>query len=370
MKKVITITLFLLLTSCHQDDYLIVEAPPGADGLPGESCTITETNNQKWINCPGFEPVILDGDSEASQEIEMCSIDAGSNGNIIYCGDVNVAYKGLGKSCTVEDTPNGLVMYCSNGKGYVYNGKDGKDGINGKDGADGAKGKDGKNGLNGKDGRDGLDGTNGADGKDGINGTSCTIKDHPEGVAITCSGITKVLYDGKNGKCTNCCKKLTCEIYKSGNHTVWFADSKYLKNDYVFIPYGIWEQDTTGLVRVTGYVISQSDSEKVWHLDVFFKNMTRIPPPGSPKHPKGNDTSKWYYYKDFSGVMVGEGDFEGAVLEIIPRGPVMQVGHGASIHNTKFGAASWFSFKVKSQPHHGPKLKDGVGDFNWTFDCY
>ena len=383
------LAVLLLLLGCY-DDTVTVIGEDGAAGPKGDSCTITAgEGGARTIKCPGSDAVVLNA-GEGGKNLEKCVINNNNPAkqNLIICGDLSVMSHGAGNQCKAEQTPQGIKLVCDDGTYHVYNGKDGKDGTDGKDGAKGDKGdagskgskgdrgEHGETGERGSDGADckdgaagkhGKDGADGRDGKDGVDGTSCKVLDHAEGAVLVCGNTRQVIYDGKNGKCTNCCRPLVCEIYKSGNHAVWFA-GKYMKNDYVFTPYGIWEQDSTGLVRVTGYIGSQSEPTKGWHIDIFFKGMTRTAPAGSPKQPGAHDTSKWYYYKSFSGVMVGTGEYEGAKLEITPRGPAMQVGVGASIHNSQFGAASWFDYEVISQPLKG-SLKNGVGDFNFTFDC-
>lgn len=378
------ILILTILSSCTQDDKLVVAGTQGPAGIDGESCKVEEGK----IQCPGQEAIIL---NTSGKNIEKCT-QTNSNHSLIICG--NLVFKGLpqdGSSCSTEPTDMGAKIVCTDGtEAYVFNGKDGADGQNGSDGQDGLDGADGKDGSdgadgqdgidgqdgkNGKDGKDGLNGKNGKDGKDGkdgINGSSCKVVDHKEGAEIICGNSSEVIYDGKNGKCTNCCKKQVCEITKSGNHTVWFSSTSKLPNDFVFSPFGVWEQDSTGLVRVTGYISSQSKPDYILHIDIMFKNMTKIAPAGSPKQPNPANAplTDWYYYKNFSGIMVGEGELEGLVLEISQHGPVMQVGTGASIHNPLFGAASWFTTKVINKPSHGPKVYDSAGDFNWTLTCY
>lgn len=174
----------------------------------------------------------------------------------------------------------------------------------------------------------------------------------------------------------------------SSGHSIWLPgiaidfdfeiDDAYFEESDDNCPAGV----TGGCAHLTGTVRSHANPDLAFLVDVTFSGHTFVPPPGSPKKQlfasayveNGGpiDTAEWRYYTDMTGTLTGIDSFDGAVLDLQPSGPAFQVGLGASGKNLDFGASSWFSWTVTSQPtFHAPLSNGGNGDFNLNLrtDC-
>ena len=127
-----------------------------------------------------------------------------------------------------------------------------------------------------------------------------------------------------------------------------------------------------GTARLVG-VASHPDLGS-FNVDFQYSGRTTVPThPDSPKLPNFSvDTSDWVYYQSFTGTLTGvEGDwYEGAEVEIEGYGASFQIGDGANIFTTAFGASGWFRWDVISNSNH-PYLRyegecgnDNKGDIN------
>ena len=127
-----------------------------------------------------------------------------------------------------------------------------------------------------------------------------------------------------------------------------------------------------------GRVISLTNANACFDLDVNFSGRTDSTPPGSPllelapsayiQNGGPIDPSTWHYYTAFSGTLTGFGIWQGAVIEVTRYGPAFQVGDGANGKNAGPGASGWFTWNVERQPTSG-RFSDssGQGDFNLDF---
>ena len=156
------------------------------------------------------------------------------------------------------------------------------------------------------------------------------------------------------------------------NHALWLPG---IATDFYFVPAGQFVENPDGTGFIAGTVISASDPGKCFTVDVQFSGRTSVAPPGSPKKDLEDcaysenggpvNTSTWYYYTNYTGTLTGCGNLAGAVLTIVPTGPALQVGLGASGKNLNYGLSTWFNWTVTSQPDSGPALAiTGRGDFN------
>jgi uncharacterized repeat protein (TIGR01451 family) len=171
----------------------------------------------------------------------------------------------------------------------------------------------------------------------------------------------------------------TCHAGGS-THAVWLPG---IGTDFRFMPdAGSFREFADGTATLTGVVRLAADPDRAFTVDVTLSGLTANPPAGSPKLELASgayvvnggpvDPSQWRYYTAFSGTLTGLGDYDGAVLAIQRVGPAFQVGNGANGKNYNFGASSWFTWTVVSQPVSGTTLQvTGQGDFNLDLgaDC-
>lgn len=133
--------------------------------------------------------------------------------------------------------------------------------------------------------------------------------------------------------------------------------------------------DGTGVL--SGKFTSQAKPDRAFFLHANLYGLTDQAPKKSPKlelksssyASQGGpiDPALWRYFKDYSGTLEGLGAYDGALLQLEPRGPAFQLGTGVNGKNGKNGASSWFTYKVVMQPHEGAQTLRrhyGEGDFN------
>jgi hypothetical protein len=292
-----------------------------------------------------------------------------------------------GKSCTVTkfDEEGIATITCGDSEVIIRDGRDGRDGKDGENCTVVNNENDtytltcGTSTVIVKNGKDGTDGTDGTDGKDG---ESCSVLDNNNGTyTVTCGGRSVVIKNGKDGKdgedgvCTSCCADLICTPSHTFNgngtpkHAIYFADAK-IGTDYVWFGNPKYEQKNINGVAIgylTGYIISRTNSGRMWEVDLEFSDYVAPGQPAplmSPKTPyAGSDTSGWWYFKTIKGVFKGLGNFDGAILDVTIKNPAFQIGNGASIHSPGFGAASWFMYTTRVK--NGCDLPNsGTGDIN------
>ena len=155
------------------------------------------------------------------------------------------------------------------------------------------------------------------------------------------------------------------------NHALWLPG---ISEDLVFVGDRSFRERANGTATMTGTVVDRNDSGRGFQVNVTFSGRTTTPPPGSPKRELNADAyvdnggpidpSTWRYYTDYSGSLIGLGDWAGAALTIERTGPAFQVGAGASGKNPSFGASGWFLWTVDQQPASGSLPATGQGDFN------
>ncbi|MEM1178476.1 MAG: SdrD B-like domain-containing protein [Acidobacteriota bacterium] len=166
------------------------------------------------------------------------------------------------------------------------------------------------------------------------------------------------------------------EYNSNGDHALWLPG---IAKDLVFLDAGQFVEFSDGTATITGTAYRASDFSKGFEVEVQLSGRTDDAPGGSPKQelhwsayaPDGPiDPDTWYYYTDFSATLSGVGDWEGAVLDVTPRGPAWQMGVGANNKNLDFGASAWLYYTVVQQPTTGVTLEaTGQGDFNLSLVC-
>ncbi len=160
--------------------------------------------------------------------------------------------------------------------------------------------------------------------------------------------------------------------HHGGGHAMWLPG---IGRDFVFDGKpGNLQEFADGTAQLSGIARRESNPAQAFAVDVQLSGFTRNAPAGSPKKELVSaaysenggpiDSSTWHYYSDFSGTLTGVDDFAGAVVEISQRGPAFQVGFGANGKSARYGASSWLTWWVHSQPYNGWIQTDGNGDFN------
>jgi hypothetical protein len=152
-----------------------------------------------------------------------------------------------------------------------------------------------------------------------------------------------------------------------------------IAQDFVFAEPATFQVFANGTAHLEGVVHEINDPNKIFTVSVDLSGYTTSAPSGSPKKqlpssayaPNGPaDPSTWWYYPTWSGTLVGQGDYAGAVVTVTRKGPSWQVGIGANNKNVNFGASAWFYYNTQSQPSgsiHFPHT--GSGDFNIDLVC-
>ena len=101
----------------------------------------------------------------------------------------------------------------------------------------------------------------------------------------------------------------------------------------------------TGAARYKGSVTSNT-SGTTYNVDMTFGGFTTSAPTGSPKLPGFSvDASNWVYYTTISG-SVGP-------YTVTRRGPALQVGYGANMNDSSYGASGWMYFTNGSTTLNG-----------------
>ncbi|HTQ80697.1 MAG TPA: hypothetical protein VMM92_11920, partial [Thermoanaerobaculia bacterium] len=154
-----------------------------------------------------------------------------------------------------------------------------------------------------------------------------------------------------------------------------------ISTELVFNPNGSFVELSDGTARITGTLVSSSHPTQGFQVDFELGGFSGETPVGSPKKELASsayinnggpvDPSTWYFYTQFTGTLIGTGDFAGASLTFVNTGPAFQVGIGANGKNLNFGASAWLKWTVKSQPTHGTAFPvTGQGDINVDiFNC-
>lgn len=181
------------------------------------------------------------------------------------------------------------------------------------------------------------------------------------------------------------CERCVVEAEADGSSTFNAGAALWMPligTDFVFNTPGNFKEFVNGTASITGIVFSESNPNKCFALNLTLSGLVKpgdanYPPPMSPKkelHPQfyienGGpiDPSTWHYYTDVTGQLTGLCCLAGATIDVGQVGPALQVGVGASGANLEFGASSWLTFHIVTQPTDpscGP-LFDHDGDINF-----
>lgn len=126
---------------------------------------------------------------------------------------------------------------------------------------------------------------------------------------------------------------------------------------------GIFEEYADGTAQIMMDV--KNGHNRGFTVDIRLSGRTSTPPNSSSPYltsaTQNSDTSKWYYYSDWSGTLTGLTGtmYEGAVANIYGAGAAFQVGKGAAYYRGDlFGAAGWAWVYVVQQPTTGIEIFD------------
>ncbi len=172
-------------------------------------------------------------------------------------------------------------------------------------------------------------------------------------VAKAGNGFTTVEICGP-GNCTNVsceeettvdCTDITAirQVENTADNCGTWCDGAYVftlgpGNCYVAGDDLIFTEYTNGTALLSGSVIQGTN---IGQLSVTFTGRTNIAPEGSPKYMLciDNGGDFWYYYSSFTGTFTYA---DGHTKVISQRGPAFQVGYGANVQDTEYGASGWF----------------------------
>ena len=117
------------------------------------------------------------------------------------------------------------------------------------------------------------------------------------------------------------------------SYSIWINGEYFSANDgNSFVP-----NASNGTASYKGSVTSNSTGTTL-NVDMKFSGFTTAAPVGSPKLPGFTvDASSWVYYTSISG-SVGP-------YTVSRRGPALQVGYGANMNDTGYGASGWMYFR-------------------------
>ncbi len=159
----------------------------------------------------------------------------------------------------------------------------------------------------------------------------------------------------------------------SAHHAIWLPG---ISTDLVFSPgNGSLVEKADGTARLTGTLVSTSNPNFGFAVDVTFSGFTTTAPAGNPKKELAASaysenggpikTATWYYYTGATGTLTGTGSAAGAKLNLVRVGPAFQVGTGANGKNLHYGGSGWLNWTVVTQPTSGSALPtSGQGDIN------
>ena len=127
--------------------------------------------------------------------------------------------------------------------------------------------------------------------------------------------------------------------------------------DYV-VQNGTFTEYANGTARLLATFVNNDNPNVSFEADVIFTGRSFSPPANSPNlETCGNsyvpDPSDWYYYADFNGTLIGQGEIAGLVLDVYIIEHAFQIGTGANLSDEfLYGAAAWMDYTVVTPPNN------------------
>lgn len=130
-----------------------------------------------------------------------------------------------------------------------------------------------------------------------------------------------------------------------------------------------------GTARIQGLFVNQANPNARFLADVGMAGRTTTPPQAPHDNDCGNpvNNTAWYYFTTACGVLTGQGDYAGGVINVqndAANGgfPAFQFGTGANTNGLNFGASSWLTTLIVSQPTAGNFPFDNGSQSDFEFD--
>lgn len=193
-------------------------------------------------------------------------------------------------------------------------------------------------------------------------------------------------------ECEGLCDELICldiaapdEYSTSTNtHAFWFGSC--LGKDWKPSDKIEFVERLDGTAQIRGRIERMSNPDECFFVDIELDGKSvpgdaGYPPAGSPKTSQLTpealaenggpvDPDTWRYYEELTGVLIGCGDFEGAIYRLERRGPAFQAGIGANLKNAADGASTWFEAIREEDSNLGGMPESCDGDINVNLiDC-
>ena len=103
-----------------------------------------------------------------------------------------------------------------------------------------------------------------------------------------------------------------------------------------------WTQYLNGDARLTGTGLTATGLAGTYDMDILYTGYTTTPPINSPKHSNcfTSTATGWGYWNGTSGTITSSSY---GVINVSKTGPAMQIGNGANITQSGFGASGWLT---------------------------
>ncbi|MCB9044028.1 MAG: Ig-like domain-containing protein [Chitinophagales bacterium] len=185
----------------------------------------------------------------------------------------------------------------------------------------------------------------------------------------------------------NCSSEQCVEAFEGiNNHSIYLADLPGTARYVFYNNSGVFESFADGTAHLTGTIVNKDDPDKMWVIDIYFKNRMDYATweaMSNPPHYKGNSYDvglhylNWDYYTIDSGddgqkstiKGVDGSDFEDWILYLSQDTDggkyTTQVGQAANDQNTAYGISTWFHFS--GYDNMGTEIKPKRGDVNVDF---
>jgi len=182
------------------------------------------------------------------------------------------------------------------------------------------------------------------------------------GDQLVCDGSAATLTATPTSPCVglSCCEReawSTGENYCNGgsndDYVLYLVDPKKGSRRYYAVDVQ-WTECSDGTARLTGLTRHAATGDE-FYIDIYYEGGTTTPPADSPKdNICGEALSQMYYYTHTEGTLVND---DGRTVNVSRRGPAMQLGQGANVTSTGFGASGWLEVD-------DPTGQFNVGDIN------
>ena len=164
-----------------------------------------------------------------------------------------------------------------------------------------------------------------------------------------------------------CLKYAYCPVSSPPDTTVTSSQKSYdlslshIGDDFVLEEGASFQEYGNGTARLVATAHRTSDPSSAYDMIVSLTGRVTSPPSGSPvleldppAYSGSIDLSSWYYYKRWSGVLLGKGSLSGETIVIGDTVQAVQIGFGAHGRNISFGAGGSFAY--------GPTPSQNIGD--------